>query len=178
MVKATPSSHVLGAVFIFSVLICGAIGVWSVLAPDAVAGNALRGFALTMLDWVVLMLCTSFVVLGAVLALGPCGKIQLSADDDEPEFSTLSWIAMLFAGGMGAGLLFWGPAEPMYHFTGPPPDTAQLRGELGPITATMRGQWSYRSLLLSITSCLLLTLATQLTRTCPNPRTSLALHRE
>jgi hypothetical protein len=64
---------VLGAVFILSVVICGAIGIWSVLAPDAVAGaaNALTGFALTTLDWLFLMLCTSFVVLSLVLALGP-----------------------------------------------------------------------------------------------------------
>jgi glycine betaine transporter len=124
----------LGAVFILSVVICGAIGIWSVLAPDAVAGsaNALTGFALTTLDWLFQMLCTSFVVLGAVLALGPYGKIKHGADDDELEFSTLSWIAMLFAGGMGAGLLFWGPAEPMYYFTDPPglegstPEAARL----------------------------------------------------
>src|SRR3546814_12423053 len=39
---------------------------------------------------------------------------------DLPEFSTPSWIAMLFAGGMGSGLLFWGAAEPVYHFEAPP----------------------------------------------------------
>ncbi|WP_200347918.1 BCCT family transporter [Halochromatium glycolicum] len=73
--NTTSSRPLLGAVFILSVVICGAIGIWSVLAPDAVAGaaNALTGFALTTLDWLFLMLCTSFVVLGAVLALGPYG---------------------------------------------------------------------------------------------------------
>src|SRR3546814_20894510 len=39
---------------------------------------------------------------------------------DLPEFSTPSWIAMLFAGGMGSGLLFWGVTEPVYHFEAPP----------------------------------------------------------
>jgi len=134
MAQLQSTRHPLGAVFVLSVLICGAIGLWGVLAPDALAGaaNALTGFALTTLDWIFLMLCTSFVVLGAVLALGPYGSIKLGADDDEPEFSTLSWIAMLFAGGMGAGLLFWGPAEPLYHFTDPPgleggtPEAARL----------------------------------------------------
>jgi glycine betaine transporter len=134
MTEAAPSRPPLGAVFVLSVLICGAIGLWGVLAPDALAGaaNALTGFALTTLDWFFLLLCTGFVVLGAALALGPYGRIKLGADDDEPEFSTLSWIAMLFAGGMGAGLLFWGPAEPIYHFTDPPgldggtPEAARL----------------------------------------------------
>ena len=134
MAETPTTRRPLGAVFVLSVLICGAIGLWGVLAPDALAGaaNALTGFALTTLDWVFLMLCTSFVVLGGALALGPYGKIKLGADDDEPEFSTVSWIAMLFAGGMGAGLLFWGPAEPLYHFTDPPgleggtPEAARL----------------------------------------------------
>ena len=105
MTEAAPSRPPLGAVFVLSLVICGAIGLWGVLAPDALAGaaNALTGFALTTLDWFFLLLCTGFVVLGAALALGPYGRIKLGADDDEPEFSTLSWIAMLFAGGMGAG---------------------------------------------------------------------------
>jgi len=121
-------------VFILSALVCGAIGLWGVLAPDAMAGaaNALTGFALKTLDWFFLLLCTSFVVLGALVAVGPYGSIKLGKDDEGPEFSTASWIAMLFAGGMGAGLLFWGPAEPMYHFIAPPglegrtPEAARL----------------------------------------------------
>jgi glycine betaine transporter len=59
-------------------------------------------------------------VLGVLLAASPYGRIKLGHDDDEPEFSTASWIAMLFAGGMGAGLLFWGTAEPIYHYYSPP----------------------------------------------------------
>jgi glycine betaine transporter len=121
-------------VFFLSVLACGGIGVWGVIAPASMTGaaNAITGFALGTLDWFFLVLCTSFVVLGLVLALGPYGSIKLGRDDDEPEFSTASWIAMLFAGGMGAGLLFWGPAEPLYHFVAPPgleggtPEAARL----------------------------------------------------
>ncbi|ESQ08770.1 MAG: BCCT family transporter [Thiohalocapsa sp. PB-PSB1] len=122
MVESAQTRPALGAVFFISMIICGGIGIWGVLAPDALAGaaNAATSFALQTLDWFFLMLCTGFVVLGAVLAFSSYGKIKLGADDDEPEFSTLSWIAMLFAGGMGAGLLFWGPAEPIYHFTDPP----------------------------------------------------------
>ncbi|BCS98035.1 hypothetical protein DSLASN_36670 [Desulfoluna limicola] len=44
------------------------------------------------------------------------GDIRLGGDDAEPDFSTLSWFAMLFSAGMGIGLLFYGVAEPMYHF--------------------------------------------------------------
>ena len=48
------------------------------------------------------------------------GNIRLGGDDAEPEFSTLSWFAMLFSAGMGIGLLFYGVAEPMFHFQTPP----------------------------------------------------------
>ena len=48
------------------------------------------------------------------------GNIRLGGDDAEPEFSTLSWFAMLFSAGMGIGLLFYGVAEPMFHFLQPP----------------------------------------------------------
>ncbi len=50
------------------------------------------------------------------LAFSRYGNIRLGDDDDRPEFSTPSWIAMLFAAGMGVGLLFWAVAEPLTHF--------------------------------------------------------------
>jgi choline-glycine betaine transporter len=53
------------------------------------------------------------------------GRIRLGQDDDRPEFSTGSWVAMLFAAGMGIGLVFWGVAEPLYHLTGPPLELAE-----------------------------------------------------
>ena len=54
------------------------------------------------------------------LALSQYGRIKLGGPDDEPEFSYPSWLAMLFAAGMGVGLLFWGVAEPLMHFSGAP----------------------------------------------------------
>lgn len=48
------------------------------------------------------------------------GDIKLGSNDSEPEFSRFSWFAMLFAAGMGMGLVFWGVAEPIYHFMEPP----------------------------------------------------------
>lgn len=54
------------------------------------------------------------------MAFGPYSHIRLGKDEDRPEFSILSWLAMLFAAGMGAGLLFWGVAEPIFHYLSPP----------------------------------------------------------
>ncbi|RJT34206.1 BCCT family transporter [Rahnella woolbedingensis] len=48
------------------------------------------------------------------------GHIRLGKDDEKPEFSYISWVAMLFSGGMGIGLIFWSVAEPMWHYAGNP----------------------------------------------------------
>ena len=53
------------------------------------------------------------------------GDIRLGGEDAEPDFKTLSWFAMLFSAGMGIGLLFYGVAEPMFHFTSQPLPAAE-----------------------------------------------------
>jgi len=110
------------SVFIVSMLFCAGIGGWGILDPESMTGTMLgfTNYMLTGVTWVWLGVCTGFLVLAGYMAFGPYGSIRLGADDEEPEFSTPSWIAMLFAGGMGSGLLVWGVAEPMYHFASPP----------------------------------------------------------
>ena len=109
-------------VFLISIALCSVIGIWGVIAPDAMASAALgiTGFALKTLDWFFLILCTGFLILGGYMAFGPYAHIRLGKDEDRPEFSNISWLAMLFAAGMGAGLIFWGVAEPMFHYLSPP----------------------------------------------------------
>lgn len=109
-------------VFMVSMGFCVAIGGWGLIDPDSMTGTMLgfTNYMLTSGSWAWLFLCTAFLFLSGYMAFGPYGKIRLGADDEEPEFSTPSWIAMLFAGGMGSGLLLWGAAEPMYHYISPP----------------------------------------------------------
>ena len=110
------------AVFFISLAIVAGIGAWGAISPDSMTG-ALLGFTdyfLQSISWYWLLLCTGFLLLSGYLAFGPYGNVRLGRDDERPEFATASWIAMLFAGGMGAGLLFWGVAEPIYHFKSPP----------------------------------------------------------
>lgn len=54
------------------------------------------------------------------LALGPYGKVRLAAGDEAPDFNTLSWVAMLFCAGVGAGLMYWAPIEWGYYIDSPP----------------------------------------------------------
>jgi len=66
------------------------------------------------------LLVTGFVAFSLWIGLGHFGDIQLGKDDDKPEFGVLSWFCMLFAAGMGIGLVFWGVAEPLSHYAGVP----------------------------------------------------------
>ncbi|WP_297796685.1 BCCT family transporter [uncultured Marinobacter sp.] len=69
-------------------------------------------------DWFFLISANIFVLVCFALIFMPVGKIRIGGMDAKPEFSTLSWFAMLFAAGMGIGLMFWAVAEPTAYFTG------------------------------------------------------------
>jgi len=70
--------------------------------------------------WLFVLTSAGFVLFSGYLALTRYGNIKLGPDDSEPEFSTFSWVSMMFATGMGIGLMFWGVAEPLTHFNTPP----------------------------------------------------------
>jgi len=68
----------------------------------------------------ILWLSSLLLLICVFLVLGPWGSIRLGRGDERPEFGTFSWLSMLFAAGMGSGLVFWGVAEPLTHFSNPP----------------------------------------------------------
>jgi glycine betaine transporter len=103
---------------IVALLMTGAIAIWGLLDTAGLAAIAAKLVHIQFVSrgWFV-MLAVSFMLLVSIwLALSRYGGIKLGRDDDEPEFSTVSWLTMLFAAGMGVGLLFWGSAEPLTHF--------------------------------------------------------------
>jgi choline/carnitine/betaine transport len=73
--------------------------------------------------WAFVLVASGFVVFTLWVAFGRYGRIPLGGDDEEPEFRTTSWVAMMFSAGMGIGLMFYGVSEPLAHFTSPPPGT-------------------------------------------------------
>nr|WP_275522272.1 BCCT family transporter [Streptomyces oceani] len=75
------------------------------------------------LSWLYMTMVSFFVIFVIWLGVGRFGDIRLGKDNEKPEFSTASWFAMLFAAGMGIGLVFYGVAEPMSFFDGPRPGT-------------------------------------------------------
>jgi choline/glycine/proline betaine transport protein len=74
----------------------------------------------THFGWFYVLSVAFFVAVAGLLVVSPYAHIRLGRDDERPEFSTLTWFAMLFSAGMGIGLLFFGVAEPIMHYTSPP----------------------------------------------------------
>ncbi len=103
---------------IIALVITGAIAAWGIFDTAGLAALAkyLVTLQFTSRGWFIMLAVTFMLFVSLWLAFSRHGSIRLGKDDDEPEFSTLSWLTMLFAAGMGVGLLYWGTAEPLTHF--------------------------------------------------------------
>nr|WP_241965287.1 BCCT family transporter [Microbacterium telephonicum] len=96
---------------------------FAILFPDAadatfaaVQDTIIRGF-----NWYYVLIAAFFVVFALAMGFSRFGDIKLGKDDDEPEFSLGAWFSLLFAAGMGIGLVFYGVSEPLSHFVSPRP---------------------------------------------------------
>ena len=103
---------------LIALALTGLVASWGIIDTAGLAGfsSTLTSVLFTSRGWFVMLSVSLLLVLSIWLAISPYGKIKLGKDDDEPEFSTVSWLTMLFAAGMGVGLLFWGTAEPLSHY--------------------------------------------------------------
>ncbi|HKQ43269.1 MAG TPA: BCCT family transporter [Pseudonocardia sp.] len=122
---AEQSQPVDRVIFGVSAALVVAFVVWGVASTDTLSGvsAAVLAAVITGGGWAFVLVASGFVVFALWLAFSRYGKIPLGADDEAPEFRTVSWIAMMFSAGMGIGLMFYGVAEPLAHFTSPPPGT-------------------------------------------------------
>ncbi|WPZ34224.1 BCCT family transporter [Thalassobaculum sp. OXR-137] len=106
------------------------------------AFGALREMLTSTFDWFFIGAANIFVILCLVLIVTPLGKVRLGGRDARPEYSYSGWFAMLFAAGMGIGLMFYGVSEPISHFSaslaegaGSPESWAPLAGAAGDVEA-------------------------------------------
>ena len=82
-----------------------------------------KNYIFQNLSWVYVISVSIFVIFLILISISSLGKIKLGADDSEPKYSFYSWIAMLFAAGMGIGLMYFGVAETLSHFANPAIET-------------------------------------------------------
>ena len=105
---------------------------WGVFFTDNLSAVVARLFwilVISTLGWVFILATFAFLLFVGFLALCVTAGCELGNDDDEPEFRTASWVAMMFSVGMGIGLMFYGVAEPISHFSAPPHGLAKANTE-------------------------------------------------
>ncbi|HEX7063819.1 MAG TPA: BCCT family transporter [Bacillales bacterium] len=96
--------------------------VWGAFFTDSLTSvtNAVYNVFIDYLGFVYLAATLFFVIFAVFLLFSKYGHIRLGKQTDRPEFKTPSWLAMLFGAGMGIGIVYWGVAEPVSHYTNPP----------------------------------------------------------
>lgn len=82
--------------------------------------NALLGWITTYFGWFYILSVSFFLIFVVWLMFTRWGNVRLGPDESRPEYGTVSWFAMLFTAGMGIGLVYYGVAEPISHFSSPP----------------------------------------------------------
>jgi glycine betaine transporter len=113
-----------------AVVITGFVG-WGLVAPESLGSvmTSTLNWIIGNFSWAFVLIATAVLVVCIVLVFSRWGRIRLGPDDSRPQFNTFSWVSMMFAAGLGAGLLFFGVAEPVSHWTAPPHGLATPESE-------------------------------------------------
>jgi glycine betaine transporter len=110
-------------VFWIAVTISALFMAWGVFFADSLAAvfdAALFHYLIPNFGWVFTLSSFGLLAFSVYLAVSRYGRIKLGADDEKPEFGTVSWVATMFSAGIGIGLMFYGVAGPMSHMGSPP----------------------------------------------------------
>jgi choline/glycine/proline betaine transport protein len=106
-------------IFVPSMVFIFLVSITSVLYPEIADEvlNTVKKFIFINLNWVYVWSVTAFVIFLVYLLFSKYGSIRLGDNDSRPEHSFFSWVAMLFSAGMGIGLMYFGVAEPLQHYS-------------------------------------------------------------
>lgn len=115
-IKVNPPVFFISAGLILAFVLFGAL--FSPLA-ERIFG-AVQSFVVKDFGWLYITAVAGFLIFVIYLMFSSFGDIKLGPDESEPEYSYVSWFAMLFSAGMGIGLVFFGVAEPIQHYAAPP----------------------------------------------------------
>lgn len=136
-----PAGGISMGVFIPALILICAVLIWGLVFTTSFQSAATAAFDWTAdsVGWVFVLAATSFVAFVLWLALSKYGNVRLGKDGEKPTFRTTSWISMMFAAGMGIGLMFYGVSEPLAHYVEAPPGTG---GGVTTAMATTTFHWT------------------------------------
>ena len=136
---ASPTANFKPVVFFGAIALIGALILFAVhnTAEAAARFGAVQHFATSNFGWLLVLTVNVLLICCVYMAFSRLGNIRLGGKGAKPDYGLLTWFAMLFSAGMGIGLLFYGVAEPVMHFSNPPttafsnPDAVLPRGIAG-----------------------------------------------
>ncbi len=133
------STGIAPVTFIGSAIIALALIAYAVISPDGAAAtfSSANAWIIADVGWFYMLSIGVFVIFLLGLATSQLGRVKLGPDDAVPDYAYGTWIAMLFSAGMGIGIVFYGVAEPIMHFSQPPdalPRSAQAARDAMGIT--------------------------------------------
>ena len=119
---AAPRASILGPVFYPVAALVLLLVAVSFIAPEPAEAmfTAAQAWVAEEAGWFTILTVAGFLVFVVGLGVSSLGRIRLGPDHSTPDYSYASWFAMLFAAGMGIGLMFFGVAEPIMHYVDPP----------------------------------------------------------
>lgn len=134
-------------VLIPSLVLIIALIAFTTLAPQVAETNfvAAQSWITAHFSWFYILAVSGFFLFLIGLAISDYGKIRLGADDSEPEFGLGSWLAMLFAAGMGIGLMYYGVGEPLQHYVNPPLAQGQTLGAASEAMSNTFLHWGFHA---------------------------------
>lgn len=103
-----------------AILATAVIGALLSIETASMALAAAKAWVVSHFDWLFVLVANAAILGVALLAIHPLARRRLGHEDSRPEFSRLSWFAMLFSAGLASGLLYWATAEPIIHLQGNP----------------------------------------------------------
>lgn len=112
----------MNSVFLVSAVVITGMVIWGIVDASGMSqwANIAYDKVTEAFSWFYLLSVLAIVLFCIFLACSKYGKITLGKDGEKPKYSYFAWIGMLFSCGFGAGLVFWGIAEPMTHFSHSP----------------------------------------------------------
>lgn len=116
-------------IYLVPLILVVLVAIWGFISPSSMESfaNSCYSFIASNFDWYYTGLMSVFIIFSIWLAyFSKFKNIKLGGDNDKPEYSNLTWFAMLFSAGMGIGLVFYGVAEPVSHYVNPADGVAAL----------------------------------------------------
>ncbi len=106
------------SIFWITAVIVVVLAVLGIVVPKGFEAvlSALQGWISTSFGWFYLLLVAGLIGFSLWVAFSKFGSLKLGTQEEKPEYSTFAWVAMLFSCGIGVGFIFWGVAEPLWHY--------------------------------------------------------------